>query len=235
MTEYMILSGAGESRAKPTLPEEFIRPLLRPADVVTRIDYPASIGPVNPTPGTVGPGLSRSRKVGAEALAKAVARTNNIPVIVAYSLGAYAASDYLEQLAAGRYPDHEVAGAILLASPRASVLRGREGLARAHGKYPRNVPVSEIRNWWDLIASTPSDSPLMKVTGIVDLLTGGAADGFDVGKWIMTELLRVGRLPTVEDYQLVMGYATGPEHTARYLSDPQYRAQAAQFLRHLGV
>lgn len=233
MTEFIVLGGTGEKANAGNIPSTFLGPLLAAGDTLTHVDYPASIGPANPNPGTWGAGLSRSRRAGLVALAAAVGRTPNIPILVGYSLGAYVVSDYLEAMAAGRYPDQQVAGAILLASPRAPRVNGREGLARGHGRYPAGVPVCQVRNWRDLICNTPADSPLMKVTGLVDLATGGLADGFDLVAWVLGELLRAGRLPTVTDYELVMGYANGPEHTTRYFTDPVFRAHVREWLRRL--
>lgn len=228
----MIVRGTGETYGH-NLPRAFMAPLLRTGDVVTEADYPASIGPANAKPGTWAAGMTRSRRVGKTNLAEAIRRTENVPVLVGYSLGAYVVSDYLEAMAAGRYPDQQVAGAILLASPRAPRVNGREGLARGHGRYPAGVPVCQVRNWRDLICNTPVDSPLMKVTGLVDLATGGLAAGFDLVAWVLGELLRAGRLPTVTDYELVMGYANGPEHTTRYFTDPVFRAHVREWLRRL--
>ncbi len=55
-------------------------PLLTAGDVVTEVDYPASIGPANAKPGTWAAGMSRSRNVGKHNLAEAIRRTANIPV-----------------------------------------------------------------------------------------------------------------------------------------------------------
>ncbi|UTN93328.1 lysin B [Gordonia phage Widow] len=224
MTEFMIVRGTGETYGH-NLPRAFMAPLLRTGDVVTEVDYPASIGPANAKPGTWAAGMTRSRRVGKANLAEAIRRTENVPVLVGYSLGGFVVSDLLEDLAAGKFPELQVAGAIQIASPRAPRVNGREGLARAHGRYPAGLPVCEIRNWRDMICNTPSDSPLMKLTGLVDLLTGGPADGMDVPAWILGELLRIGRVPTLTDYELIMGYANGPEHTGRYTSDPVFRAR----------
>lgn len=234
MTEYIIVVGTGERTGDENLPTAFLRPLLKPGDTLRYVEYPASIGPANPTPGTWGAGLTRSRTAGLGALAHAVAVTPNVPVLLGYSLGAYVVSDYLEALAAGRYPGHEVAGAIMLANPRAPRVNGREGLARGHGRFPSGVPVIEVRNYWDLICNTPSDSPLMKVTGLVAVATGGLMEGFDLAAWVLQELLRASRLPTMDDYRLVTGYANGPEHTTRYLSEPMFRAAVRDWIRSHG-
>ena len=234
MTEFMIVRGTGETYGN-NLPRNFLAPLLTAGDVVTEVDYPASIGPANAKPGTWASGMSRSRNVGKHNLAEAIRRTANIPVLVGYSLGAIVVSDLLEDLAKGLGSHLQVAGAVMLASPRAPRVNGREGLARAHGPYPAGLPVAEVRNWRDMICNTPSDSPLMKLTGLVDLLTGGPADGMDVPAWILGELLRVGRVPTLTDYELIMGYAKGPEHTGRYFTDPVFRSYVRDWRRRNGL
>lgn len=233
MTEYMIVRGTGES-LNSNLPTAFMRPLLGPGDTLTQVDYPASIGPANPTPNTWGPSMEKSLNLGLEALVAAVRRTPNIPVLVGYSLGAYVISRFLENLAAGKYPDLQVAGAIQIASPRAPLVNGREGLARAHGRY--SVPVCDIRNYWDMICNTPSDSPLMKITGLVAIGTLGVPDGFDVWNWVSRELLRASAPPSLGDLRLVEGYLPGgnEDHTRPYLADPVFRRAAAQWMDRQG-
>ncbi|QLF84016.1 lysin B [Gordonia phage Upyo] len=227
MTQYMILRGAGEA-LNDNLPTRFLRPLLKHGDTVTQIDYPASIGPVTPAGGKMG-SMDASRKAGKAALAAAVERTANIPVLVTYSLGGYAGADYLEALAVGEYPDHQIGGAIEIASPRARVANGREGLARAHRRYP-DIPVCEVRNYWDIICNTPTNSPLMKMTGLVAIASGGVADGFNVMAWIMGEFLRQAALPSQSDIRLIQGYANGIDHAAAYLDNPVFRAHVSEWI-----
>lgn len=228
MTEYMILRGAGEALTD-NLPAKFMAPLLKPGDTVTHIAYPASIGPVTPA-GQPSMSMDASRKAGVDALADAIERTNAIPVPVGYSLGAYVVSDYLEALASGKYSGQRVAGAIQIASPRAPKVNYREGLARAHGRYPLGVSVCEVRNFWDIICNTPSTSPLMKMTGIVAILTGGVADGFDFMVWLLTEFLRLTSLPSESDLKLIRGYAAGTAHASEYLSNPVFREHVAEWI-----
>ncbi|AWY06538.1 lysin B [Gordonia phage Trine] len=224
MTEYMILRGTGEDLTE-NLPATFIRPLIRAGDTVTHVNYPATIGPLRPA-GEAWASMDASRAAGKSALSQAVARTPNIPVLVGFSLGAYVVSDYLEDLAAGRIKGQTVAGAILIASPRAPRANGREGIARAHGPYPK-VPVCQVRNWGDIICNTPTASPLMKLTPLVSIGTGGV----DLG-WALGELLRASALPTATDLELLRGYADPRigAHDKAYLQDPQFRRSVGRWL-----
>lgn len=225
MTEYMILVGAGEKIDKSSVPYLLIKPYLRANDIVTFIKYPASIGPANPTPNPLdwGVGLGQSLAEGQRALRSAILGTPHVPVLVGYSLGAYVVSNYLEDRAKNKRWNEEIDRAILIANPRAKLNNGRQGIAGAHGDFG-GVKTYEITNWDDMIASTPTNSPLPKLKDFVDYVTGGMKD-INLLFWTLS---KNNYFPTLNDAYLLVGYANQEQHVHAYFRSPYVqRVQSA--------
>ncbi|QDF18895.1 lysin B [Gordonia phage SCentae] len=235
MREIVLVAGAGERIDRTMLLYRLIEPFLRPDDKVVFLRYDNSIGPVNNTGNPTRPGLSLNESVRLceQAIADYVRRTPHVPYILGYSLGAYGLSNFLENLKRGRYPRLEVAGAILVANPRAR-RRGRallQGIAGAHLPFPSWFPIVELENFWDMICSTPYDSSLGSLPQVVSVLTG---ERFKTPRewwdWMRSVAHKARHPLTMDDYRLFNGYARGTAHNGDYLTDPVFRREARKLL-----
>ncbi|QNJ55402.1 lysin B [Gordonia phage LittleFella] len=230
MTQFMFMAGAGEHLDDRQLGYKFMRPLLCGKDSTSFVRYGNSIGPVNNTP-QADWGLSLLAAVdnGKRELIRAIRETTHVPWIVAYSLGAYAATTFLEEKAQGFHMDLQIGGAILIGNPRAYRRVNRQGIAGAHGRFP-SIPVVEVCNYHDLICSTPLNSIMTKLPNAVSALTGDHLDGNALHKWFLDMLVRQTALPTMEDVRMLSGYANGTSHQSDYLENPEFRRQVARVL-----
>lgn len=212
MTEYMIVRGAGESwKVEETLPYHMLKPNLKPGDTVRNLNYSASIGPVVQKPSLWGNGLEQSVDQGVRALRNYVLRTENIPVLIGYSLGSYVISRYLEQRYLRNNIDEKIRKAILVANPRASERLGRCGIAGPH-RYFGIVDYHEVLNYDDLICGTPAHNVMLLAAPLASLALGGLPKDYDS----QLRRLDLARMLSGKEIELVEGYISGREHVEAY-------------------
>ncbi|AWY06199.1 lysin B [Gordonia phage Suzy] len=237
MREILIVGGAGEDPKKVngSFIKSYLDPFLKTTDKLVAIDYPASIGIANPTPNPtdVKEGALESRRIGVRNLAEYIRKTPHVPYIVAYSLGAWVVSDFLEELAAGKHPGLEIAGVILIASPRNGKDTGYGyGIAGKHKPYPTSFPIVEVNNWNDGICSCPDGSALRVLPLLGELFTLNFRDPavrLAMVQFVGAAFAAVKKLPTVHDAMLLGKYAEGKAHGSDYRS-PALRAPAKRML-----
>ncbi|AOE44908.1 lysin B [Gordonia phage Terapin] len=226
MREILIVGGAGEDPKKVngSFIKSYLDPFLRPTDKLVGIDYPASIGIANPTPNPtdIKEGALESRAIAVRNLAAYIRQTKFVPYIVAYSLGAWAVSDFLEELAEGKHPGLEIAGVILIASPK----NGRDtgygyGIAGKHKPYPTKFPIVEVNNWNDGICSCPKGSALRVLPLLGELFTLNYRDPkvrLAMVQFLGSAFAAVKTMPTVHDAMLLGKYVEGKAHGSDYRS-----------------
>lgn len=142
-------------------------------------------------------------------------------------------SDFLEEMAAGKHPGLEIAGAILVASPRNGNDTGYGyGIAGKHKPYPA-IPIMEVNNWNDGICCCPKGSALRVLPLMGEVFTL-AADDPDVREawvnFIARAFAEVKVLPTVHDAMLLRNYVQGTAHGKDYFK-PGLRNAARRVLR----
>lgn len=217
--EYMFLAGAGEPQNEKQLAAKVVSSFC-PADTQkTFVKYRNSIGPVNETKSVLdwNVGLEFALADGKKKLAAAIRETPNVPYLIGYSLGAYVVSEFLEDYAAGKYPDRKIKGALLIASPRSVWPNGATGIAGAHGRYPLGT-VHELRNKRDMICGVQKGSPLLALPGIVAATTGEFfPSSIDSRvRWFSEGFAKIKRFPNYDDLLRIKGYVDGTEHVKSY-------------------
>lgn len=223
--EIVLVAGCGEHIDKSMVAYNLCERWFEPTDDIVFLDYENSIGPVNSSsdPLDFDLGLNEALVNCEQNLAAHVKQTDNVPLIIGYSEGAYGVSNFLESIEAGRWPDLEVAGALLIASPRAGRRLNVEGIAGAHGPYP-TLPqrIWGLSNYQDGIASTPYNSILRKLPGIVGLFTTNLPDipNVDWGSYFMKIFVENNAVPTLNDLTLIQGYLNGTTHVTDYFQKP---------------
>ncbi|MGV9709104.1 hypothetical protein ACWDTI_00360 [Gordonia sp. NPDC003424] len=233
--EIVLVAGCGEKLDHTMVAYNLCKQWFRPTDQIVFLKYENSIGPVNSNsnPLEFDAGLNEALKDCEERLVEYVGQTPNVPLIVGYSEGAYGLSNFLESLHAGRYPDLEVDGALLIASPRAFRRNNVEGIAGAHGAYPA-LPkgVWGLSNIRDGIASTPVNSVLRKLPGIVGLFTTNLPDIPNVNwmEYFIKIFVQNNFAPSLNDLKLIQGYLNGSTHVSQYFSDPKLNSYPAKLL-----
>ncbi|MFD3511024.1 PE-PPE domain-containing protein [Nocardia sp. NPDC058666] len=199
------------------------------------VDYPASIGPMNPQKRIDGCSEDFSVAAGVDALATAV-RAAKYPVgLLGYSLGAIVVSRFLEAKARGEFPECDVLWAANIANPLRrcgdSLLGdpGGFGINGEHGPWPSDVRTWEVAHAADGITCCPADSPLRALADGVSAFsfaelggwTSGLAERFRANRWQLT-LHAWSRGPLREWRQwstaatLIDGYVRGGQHNAVY-------------------
>lgn len=141
------------------------------------VDYPASIGPVNPSDNPLGVSEDQSIAAGITALSTAIRAQPNPVGLLGYSLGAEVVSRFLEAKARGEFADCKVVFAANVANPLRcagdSIITGATGfgVAGQHGPWPPGTPTWEVANPADGITCCPVDSPLRPVSDTITGLT----------------------------------------------------------------
>ncbi|UVK63892.1 lysin B [Gordonia phage LilyPad] len=236
MREIILVGGAGEGarRATDQFLYGYLRPFLKPTDRISPIYYPASIGVANNTPQPdLREGAYESRQVAKKRLADHIRSTPHVPYIAAYSLGAWAVAEFLEEMAQGKYPGLEIAGVILVASP----LNGKDsgwgyGIVRKHKRFPNNFPIAEVNNWNDGICCCPEGSALRVLPLLGEIFTinqGKPEIRRKVLEFVSAAFATAKVLPTRHDLMLLANYADGRAHGSDYRSDV-LRAPAKRML-----
>lgn len=227
MTEYMVLAGTGETQNLDCVPAKLLRQKygIRSWDKITIVHYENSIGPANQRGDKLDwrVGLQQAISKGVMRLREAIRKTNSVPVLVGYSLGAYVVTEFLEGKSEGHFQYLQIRGAILIANPRAALNGQRQGIAGPHGKIPRGV--FEINNYNDMICRTPKGSFLTLVEPGVMLATGiadGTMSPVSPGAMkILNEMLIKASVtqPSLSidrELRLINGYLSGKEHVQEY-------------------
>lgn len=218
--DIITIRGAGELGNSPN---NMLANVVRRLDkqrfrYVADLDYPASVGPVNPERNPFGPSLSRSLNVGKRNLADAIRHSPNRVGILGYSLGAYVVSDFLEDMAAGAEYTRgcELLFVGLVANPRRAPggnLPGY-GIAGAHFAWP-SIRAFDVAHAGDGIPCCPDKSPLRRVA---DFLIGGQRPPQVAPSW--RDWLR-DPIGTHAQYdaagRYIAGYLSG-EHTTWYIA-----------------
>ena len=230
MTTIFWLGGAGDDRFLPDL----IGP-VKGEHTLVRIPYPGSIGPVNLTPNPLDwtQGIAESRRIGKEMLIEAIEKTDGVPWIAGYSLGAYVVSDFLDEMQEDKHEDLCVTGAITVGNPRRQV----GGIAGPHKPWSRltgnqtRFEHLELAAPNDVIANCPPNSALRKVPYFVDAVTGLNSTGRTN---FMSLVLTGAMVPywnlTPRDVELCWKYLDGTGHARDYLKDPRFRAHIKHVL-----
>ncbi|MFI5781116.1 PE-PPE domain-containing protein [Nocardia sp. NPDC051570] len=212
------------------------------------VDYPASIGPVNPLRATDGCSERQSIEAGVAALAAAIRRVPDKVGLLGYSLGAQVVTRFLEAKARGAFDDCELVWAANIANPLR--LEGDSidpdpigfGINGQRGAWPDDIFTWEVAAPVDGITSCPADSPLR---GLAD---GISAFGFaELGGWSadLADRLRRNRWQPnrIEWWRhpahaweqwsraatLMEGYLVGGTHTTGYI-DNGYCARLAAII-----
>ncbi|CAM4331661.1 PE-PPE domain-containing protein [Nocardia ninae] len=174
MITVLTLAGTGEPQPERDrvygMPSHVTRELDTSRFDCVAVQYPASYGPA---PQLWGIDYEASVELGLARLISAIRFTDNLVGVIAYSQGATVLTMLLERMAAGQYPDVELAFAALIANP----LRAPDwpsidgssvgyGIAGAHAPWPTGFPVWEVANPRDPIPCCPANSPLR---GFADL------------------------------------------------------------------
>lgn len=202
------------------------------------IDFPASIGPVNPHTDVLGCSEQQSIDLGVSELVATIRATPNRVGLLGYSLGAEVVTRFLEAQARGDYSECEVAWAANIANPLrcpGDSIDGRSpgyGINGPHGPWPAGIPTWEVANPDDCITCCPADSPLRTLADAVSPFsfaelggwTRALADRIRANRW---QLNRAdGWLRPMSTWQLwtqaaasMDGYLRGGQHTAAYLRD----------------
>ncbi|MCM6777263.1 PE-PPE domain-containing protein [Nocardia sp. CDC159] len=212
------------------------------------VDYPASVGPINPRRDLGGCSERQSVEVGVVALAAAIRRAPTKVGLLGYSLGAQVLTRFLEAKARGEFPDCELVWSATIANP----LR-REGdsidpsptgfgINGQRGEWPGDIFTWEVACPLDPITSCPADSPLRNLADAV------SAFGFaELGGWSLdlADRLRRNRWQPnrIEWWRhpmhawdqwsraaaLIEGYLLAGTHTTAYI-DNGYCARLAAIL-----
>jgi hypothetical protein len=193
------------------------------------VDYPAAIGPANPTFNLMGKvSAQESTTRGVEALTRAVHATGGPYGVIGYSLGAMVVSQFLEQLH-GPFPRlraQKPAFVGLVANPlraEGDSIDGKAhgwGIAGQHKPWPV-LPVFEVANPSDPITACRPRSPLRPIgAGIMSSRSGSVPA-------LMASVYQAARDERAQfsfsEYavaaQDARGYLGG-EHTSAYLRAP---------------
>ncbi|MBF6085145.1 PE-PPE domain-containing protein [Nocardia cyriacigeorgica] len=125
----------------------------------TPIRYPASYGPA---PWVLGVDYDRSVDIGLQELLRSIRATPNLAGVIGYSQGAAVITRLLNGIAAGHYPDVELAFAAVIANPHHVPEEPwmPYGISGRHPAWPTDVPTFSVANLHDPIPCCPADSPL---------------------------------------------------------------------------
>lgn len=186
MITVLTCRGTGEPLASPDNLLTAVTSKLDPAkyEIGPDVDYPASIGPVNPQRGLNGCSELQSIDFGVLALVAEIQSTPNKVGILGYSLGAEVVTRFLEAKARGDYPDCEVAWAANIANPLRIAGDSIDpnptgfGINGPHGPWPADIPAWEVANPADAITSCPADSPLRTLADTVSAFSFAALGGW---------------------------------------------------------
>lgn len=228
MIDIITVRGAGEAHDRPLNMLGNVVELLDKKRFrhVADLDYPASIGPVNPQRNPFGPNLSQSLTIGKHALADAIRATPNLVGVLGYSLGAYVVSDFLEDVfvAAPYTHDCKVMFTGLVANPRRAPGNGLPGygIAGAHHPWPA-IRSYEAAHPGDGIPCCPERSPLRSVADWLIARQRPPQPAPTFTDWIRDPLGT--RAAYGEAGRYIAGYL-GIEHTGRYLIDGHIRRLA---------
>ncbi|MFI9508420.1 PE-PPE domain-containing protein [Nocardia sp. NPDC052566] len=202
------------------------------------IDYPASIGPVNPQNRWEGCSEAESVARGVQALVAAIRATPDRVGLLGYSLGAIVVTEFLEAKARGEYADCEVAWAANIANPwrrQGDSIDGDAvgfGINGEHGRWPDDIPTWEVANPADGITCCPEDSPLRGLADTLSAFSFAELGGWGVAlasrirsnRWQLSRLgwwqrpIRNWRLWS-QAAVLMDGYVRGGTHNAAYRTD----------------
>ncbi|AKJ72614.1 endolysin [Gordonia phage GMA2] len=226
MALIIMVGGTGENPKNSYFLDSFLRPYITRADRVVRVDYPAAIGPANimNDPLNFENSAKHSREAAKKTLAQLIRSTSDVPILAGYSLGAWALSEFLEELAQGKHRNMDgtllqVKSAILVANPRRGRVRknGPYGIAGAHKPYPKNLRYVDIATPMDVIPLCPADSSLRFLPYIADVLTA-RLDETTLTSW--TTLAKSGLfqagVPSLRDLRYLNKYLDGTAHVKDY-------------------
>ncbi|TWS20768.1 hypothetical protein FK529_05415 [Tsukamurella asaccharolytica] len=221
----------------------FLTPALAPLNStrfrVVETRYPASIGPVNPAPGTpVGPSLNASVEIGVMNILATVTAAPDDVVLVDYSLGGIVNSAFLSRYGT---VGSKVVGRVSLANPTRAAGDNYhfpsfgEGIFGHPVDYQRlGIPHWELASPGDVMTSCHAVSPLRWIAE--DVVAGFSLDAKAFAAWAAAT---VAKLPQIEQravgqngallwtpdwYQQIFqapgqlwAYARGGSHTDAYL------------------
>jgi hypothetical protein len=232
--------GTGEPLGSPHNLLTAVTELLDPAkyQIGPDVDYPASIGPINPQGGVDGCSEQQSIDRGLVALAAAIRKSPNPVGLLGYSLGAEVVTRFLEAQQRGDYPDCAVVWAANIANPLRrqgdSIDPGQVGFGinGQRGPWPDHVFTFEVANPADGITSCPADSPLRTLADAASAFSFAALGGWSLdlaarirrnrwqpdsfGWWLHP--LRTWNLWS-RAADLMAGYLVGGTHNTAYLDD----------------
>ncbi len=238
MITVLTCRGTAEPAAGPNNLLTFVTRKLDTASyrIGPDVDYPASIGPVNPHGAVGGCSEQQSIERGVDELAAAIRRIPDKVGLLGYSLGAEVVTRFLEARAAGEYDDCEIVWAANIANPlrREGDSIDRDpvgfGINGQRGDWPEDVFTWEVASPGDGITSCPAQSPLRA------LADGVSAFSFaELGGWSMDLAERIGRnrwQPDQLDWwrhpvrqwstwtraaELMRGYLVGGTHNVAYI------------------
>lgn len=216
----IFIGGTAEKPNSTMMGRVLLNRYFSPDDTFIYLKYPAAIGPMDLTPNPIDFAHSalQSRRAGVKELAREIAETESIPILVGYSLGAWVLSDFLEEMAAGKHPWLEVKSAITIGSPRRRAERFGGGIAGNHGPYPRDVVHVELSNYNDIVSNTPVNSRLKFLPFVGDVLTTNQ-DADTRRAWQLLAKMYVagfGTTFTLRDIDLLNRYRDGTGHGSDY-------------------
>jgi len=233
----LTLRGTGEPVGTPNNSLTHVTRQLDPTkyEIGPDVNYPASIGFVNPQGRINGVSEQDSINAGQGLIAEAVRATPNLVGLIGYSLGASTVSRFLELKAQGHYADCELAWAATVANPwraRGESLDHNDvgwGISGEHGRWPA-LRTYSVANPQDGITCCPGNSPLRNLAGMVNNLTFAQLEWTSAGA---QQLLNTGfqdAMSHAQDYwnvwdryinaaALMRGYLYDGQHMAHYIND----------------
>lgn len=227
---FILVGGAGEKPNQSQLLYQMLKNsgVLRPSDIFSFVNYPASIGPVNltPDPFDFKENATQSVREGVRQLQKQgfnVSEADEVYVF-GYSLGAWVVNNWLEMLARGGAIIPQLKGVFTVGSPKRTVITSGGGIAGSHALYPRTVKHYEISNWNDIVSNTPPRSPLRALPFVEQVVTTGQVDGVRKGWADVAQLFLMGQLRFIDqrDITLLTKYADHTGHEREYLAQWAY-------------
>lgn len=224
MTEIYYLGGAGDTNFIPNL----IRPVIGNRHRLINVPYAGGIGPIS-TVKDPWADIQKSLREGEFRISEAVRKTNDVPWLVGYSLGAYALSNFIDRWHQGAYLRLEIRGVITVGSPK----RPGGGIAGNHANWHK-LRSLELTAPDDVISNTPPDSALRRIPYFVDAVTGigpGRADVVRFMSMIFNDLAVPFWCLSNRDIELCWKYLDGSGHVNDYFKDRVYRNRIASFLR----
>ncbi|MGV9676196.1 PE-PPE domain-containing protein [Nocardia sp. NPDC003482] len=202
------------------------------------IDYPASVGPVNPGLSLAGCSEQQSITAGVRAVAEEIRRTPTKVGLLGYSLGAQVVTRFLEAKARGAYGDCELVWAATVANPLRRQGDSIEpnpigfGINGQHDEWPDDIFTWEVASPADGITSCPADSPLRDLAEVVSAFSFAELGGWstDLAERMRRNRWRPDRIEWWRDpvrawdrwsraAALMEGYLVGGAHTTAYVTN----------------